>query len=201
MFRNFALITLLFAVACDDAPRPELREAEDDDVQVDRLAELVAEERWDDGLEEFLDPACGEATCPWGWARALEGLTDELLPIPMAQAELLTDLAAPRPSAAAKTVKVTYVHCFETQDVGDDEPYLLLNGAQVWSATGVKNGVSYTLNKSATTTVLVELWERDVSTNDKIGSFSVTSTKANGNYSTSLTGAGGSYKVYYTVSG
>jgi len=215
------ILTLFAAVAaCDDVEDPIPAVEDDDESETEvtheevELAtaftgtffELALQERWDNGLEEFLDLSCGEGACPWVWSDVLEGFTKDRPPIPDASGAddnwSATTLTATQDPAAAgtKTVKVTSVHCIETQDIGDDEPYLLINGVKVWSATNVKNGSSHNINKSATTQVLVELWEQDVSTNDKIGAFTVLSTKANGNHSMPLTGAGGSYRVYYTVS-
>jgi hypothetical protein len=208
MLRNLTLLTLLFTVACD-APSETTRSSErvaveDDDAALDALPELAADLRWDDGLEEFLDRGCDAGACAWAWGAALDGLAEELPAIPASddEAEAPASLTAAADPAAAgsKVVKVTNVHCYETQDVGEDEPYLLMNGSKVWSRTGVQNGKSYAINVSRAPYVLVELWEQDVSNNDKIGSFGVSSSKANGNYSIGLTGANGHYRVYYTVS-
>jgi hypothetical protein len=211
MLRHLSLITLfLLTNACDDrpegAPSSELVDLALDEAELDAVPDLAAQGRWVDGLEEFLDRECGDGGCEWRWSSALDDVFDDLPAIPVASETdgdhglaHLTNAPDPAP-AGTKSVKVNYIHCFETQDVGEDEPYLLMNGAKVWSKTGVKNGVSYNIGKSKPTQVLIELWDQDVSNNDKIGSFTVFSTKADGNYSALLNGAGGNYRVYYTVS-
>lgn len=211
---------LLVAIACDvedtgsnaDADSSALalldRGAEDDDLAVESFADLAAQDQWDDGLEEFLEPHCDEDGCAWAWTDrgGLAGLPDlPEIPHEYDSIQASTTLKAEDPSPAAGTTKrvtITYIVCHETQDIGDDEPYLLLNGDKVWARTGVKNGDSYYVNKSIniTSQATVILMEQDVSSNDTIGAFVVSATKAVGEYGTTLKLAGGNYAVYYKVS-
>ena len=67
------------------------------------------------------------------------------------------------------------LRCNDAQEASD-EPYLVVNGDNVWNATGVRSGQTRSLGNLEVpfgTNAQIDLWESDGSKSDRIGSFRV----------------------------
>jgi hypothetical protein len=77
-------------------------------------------------------------------------------------------------------LKLLELRCFETEDSGKDEAYLMVAGSKVWSTDGIKSGQTVSLRAVAPVpfegTVEVSLWDEDTGlfdSDDNLGKFHV----------------------------
>lgn len=98
--------------------------------------------------------------------------------------------------------------CSQTEDSGNDEAYITVNGTKVWGATSVNEPNSYGVNRnvffgnSAGGTALVRLYDEDgpFDDDDLLGSVGVTAAQAGtGPRFMFFTGDGASYALTYEV--
>jgi hypothetical protein len=225
--KKWKTIVLLCALtpACDQAnndpawrsDEPELTiddEPVDDDADAidhERIEEAFAQQTWEDALEELLDLECdARGRCSWVWtdleALGLDGLVDELPEPPTEKVEIQPagDLVADAdPSKVfVKQVYLTSIRCVDRQEAFSDEPYLLVNGATIWSASGVENNESFVLAQTHgfNTQIFIDLWESDTGADDHIGNTLTVLAGSNGEYVHTFKGSDGEYRLYYTVS-
>ncbi len=77
-------------------------------------------------------------------------------------------------------LKLLELRCFETEDSGQDEAYLMVAGSKVWSTDGISKGDSASLRAVPPVpfdgTVEVSLWDEDsgmFDSDDNLGKFHV----------------------------
>lgn len=194
----------------DEEQELTLDEDEKGAIEHERIEEAIAQQTWDDALEELLDLECdGLHRCSWVWtdleALGLDDLIDELPEPPAARVELepTKDVVteADPPEVFTKQIRLNAIYCNNRQEIRSDEPYLLLNGAQVWSATGVSQGESRNIFQTHgfNNRVFLELREADRGRDDFMGRVEVTAEQ-NGEHFYVFRRAGGRYTLYYSVS-
>lgn len=183
----------------------------DVDLDPEAIMNLADQERWEDGLEEFLDLACDEGGCQWVWARfedvGLGGLLERLPSVPGGldgglSGRAIDDVQISTPRALVKWLTLKSICCVNTQDPwGDDEPFILVAGDLIWNANNMQNGDCRAINAilPIDNPTTVELWEQDPGTNDLIDSFVVSHNTPNGGHGEQLMGKGGHYTLFYSI--
>lgn len=204
------IVTLVIAstiiAACAETEDEVVAElSEDLDPAV--ITELVAEDVWENGLEELLDPVCTPAGCRWVWTSLEDDIEQEVIEIlPDVPQELLdepltsaTDIA-PKPSAACRTLVLQSLQCLDMQETFSDEPYLRVNGNNVWFGTGFALNTSKPVNVSVQfcNSASVELLEDDGLYDDSIALQAIANTLTAGT-TRDFVGAGAKYRLWYKV--
>lgn len=214
--------TMLFVttlVACDAQQDNDFHKLEIESYEYiddEMLTELVIEERWENGLEELLDPVCDEFGCRWAWTN-LEGtdladLADELPEIPEDIDRPLEGRAAESMSAGTdiqtsaeagtKLLTITSIRCIDRQELSGDEPYITVDGSRIWGGYDFTSGTTKQLYLAQYYTfgAEIEVWEDDPFFDDFIGGTDVWPWTINGQYTATFNGSSATYKIYYTVS-
>ena len=77
-------------------------------------------------------------------------------------------------------LKLLELRCFESEDSGGDEAYIMVGGSKVWSTDEIENGETASLRSVApipfSGSVDVELWDEDTGvfdSDDNLGKMSV----------------------------
>jgi hypothetical protein len=125
----------------------------------------------------------------------------------------LFSAAIPAMAVPKYQLKFVGIQCYQTEDwTGPDEPYLIIDGRQVWRAGSMNNGDVQDLRIVPPVTFFsssqIKLYDADAGSwfdrDDHLGTVTVTSSQAgeNGqgmNHIGRFRGDGASYDLYYTV--
>lgn len=171
------------------------------------ITELVAEDAWENGLEELLDPVCTATGCRWAWTSLEDDIEQEVIEtLPDVPQELLdepltsaTDIT-PKPAAACRTLVLQQLQCLDLQELTSDEPYLRVNGSNVWFGTGFGLNTAKPVNVSVQfcNSASVELLEDDAIFDDSIALQAIADTLTAGT-TRDFVGAGAKYRLWYKV--
>ncbi|MFV8752919.1 FHA domain-containing protein [Nannocystaceae bacterium ST9] len=108
--------------------------------------------------------------------------------------------------AASRMVKLRLldIRCVRQQEVGGDEPFLLVRKNKVWSHDNMKSGVTFSLRNiqpmGFADEIDVTLMEKDVGRDDRLGSGTITADQlGKGEQQFEWTEAGCHYQLIYEV--